>query len=207
MSMEPNLVHRRIRDLRRSRGWTQEELAEQAHLSRDIVSRIERGDRQPRLETLQLIAGALDLSLTELLATGTAPIGRRREELAPLRPLDHSTDRIEPWLAEALAAAVMLIVQAQMELRAQEERDASVPRGGPRESERGDRAHSLRRSRRAGRDESAAMVREALQLLRKLADLIPPPAPGGKREETKAASPSGPLARSRGAGLGRPRSA
>lgn len=73
MFQEPNPMQRRIRELRRARGWTQEELAQQAHLSPDIVSRIERGDRQPRLETLRLIAEAFDLSLTELLATGTAP--------------------------------------------------------------------------------------------------------------------------------------
>ncbi len=59
---------RRIRDLRTQQGdrWTQEELAERAHISVSFLSMIERGERMPHVETLAAIAGALGVSLSEL---------------------------------------------------------------------------------------------------------------------------------------------
>jgi transcriptional regulator with XRE-family HTH domain len=62
-----DLVAERIRNLRETQGWTQEDLAEASGLSRDAVSRIERGDRGPRLETLEAIACALKIPVTQLL--------------------------------------------------------------------------------------------------------------------------------------------
>jgi transcriptional regulator with XRE-family HTH domain len=53
----------RIRDLRRSRGFTQEELAEALDLSVAYVSLIERGGRNPPFTTVAAIARALGVSL------------------------------------------------------------------------------------------------------------------------------------------------
>lgn len=57
-------VAMRVRELREARGWSQRELAAAAGLSQDGVSRIERGGRSPRLDTLEEIATALGVPLT-----------------------------------------------------------------------------------------------------------------------------------------------
>jgi transcriptional regulator with XRE-family HTH domain len=78
---------RRIRDLRTHRvdRWTQEELAQRAHISVSFLSMIERGERIPHVETLSEIASALGVSLSELFA-GTNEEKHEPEDL--LRPLE-----------------------------------------------------------------------------------------------------------------------
>ncbi len=58
----------RLRDLRTARGWTQEELARRAHLSKSYLSRIEDGDRQPSLASLLSLAQAFETPLASLFA-------------------------------------------------------------------------------------------------------------------------------------------
>ncbi len=55
-----------LRDARMSVGMTQMELAEAAHVSRELISRIESGSRGARFETLVEIFGALDYELSFL---------------------------------------------------------------------------------------------------------------------------------------------
>ena len=45
------------------RGWSQTELAEAIGSRQPVISRLERGDGNPSLQTLSRIAKALDLSL------------------------------------------------------------------------------------------------------------------------------------------------
>lgn len=45
------------------RGWSQTELAEAIGSRQPVISRLERGDSNPSLQTLGRIAKALDLSL------------------------------------------------------------------------------------------------------------------------------------------------
>ena len=57
---------RRLRELRSSRGLTQEQLSEKAKLSVDFLSLIERGRNAPSFENLEAIARALDVSVADL---------------------------------------------------------------------------------------------------------------------------------------------
>jgi transcriptional regulator with XRE-family HTH domain len=109
-------VASRIRELRSAKGWSQEKLAEESGLSRDAVSRIERGDRGPRLETLELIARAVGLTLPKLVDFGEPP-PRSRARDDRMRSLQRSLDQVEPWLAQALIAAIRVIAQAQIRAR------------------------------------------------------------------------------------------
>ena len=59
---------KRIRRLRRQRGWTQIDLAVHLGLTRPHVTRIERGDYDVHLSTLQTIARGLGVSMSRLLA-------------------------------------------------------------------------------------------------------------------------------------------
>src|SRR3954454_14065489 len=58
----------RVRRLRAERGMTQEQLAERAGVSVDLVKKLEQGRRESaRLTTLTKLAQALDVSRSELL--------------------------------------------------------------------------------------------------------------------------------------------
>lgn len=59
----------RLRFLRDQRGLTQDELAELAGLSRDGISRLERGTRSPQLKTIKKLAQALGVDPEELLGS------------------------------------------------------------------------------------------------------------------------------------------
>ena len=57
---------RRVRQLRRERGFSQEELAHRAGLHYTYVGGIERGERNPALVNIGRIAAALGVSVGEL---------------------------------------------------------------------------------------------------------------------------------------------
>jgi len=73
-------VRRRIRELRRSRGLTQEGLGERSGMSPDAVSRIEAGTRVPTLGTLARLAVGLGVQLHDLVDV-TAPNPARSPRL------------------------------------------------------------------------------------------------------------------------------
>lgn len=79
---------RRIRDLRtqKTERWTQEDLAERAHISVSFLSMIERGERMPHVETLAALAQALDVTLSELFVGTDREISDHENGL--LRPLE-----------------------------------------------------------------------------------------------------------------------
>jgi ribosome-binding protein aMBF1 (putative translation factor) len=56
-----------VREARRERGWTQEDLAHRTGLATVQVSRIERGRREVRLTTLLRLLNALEMTPNELL--------------------------------------------------------------------------------------------------------------------------------------------
>lgn len=56
-----------VRDLRRSRGMTQEKLAEQLEMSPRYLAGIERGERNLTLDSVDLLAGQLGVAAFALL--------------------------------------------------------------------------------------------------------------------------------------------
>ena len=57
---------KRIRELRRVKGLSQEAFAARCRLDRTYISGIERGKRNVSLLNISLIAGALGVSISEL---------------------------------------------------------------------------------------------------------------------------------------------
>jgi len=57
---------RRLRDLRKGKGFSQESFALQVDLDRTYIGGIERGERNPGLKVILRIALTLDVSVTEL---------------------------------------------------------------------------------------------------------------------------------------------
>jgi transcriptional regulator with XRE-family HTH domain len=58
---------KRIRQLRKERGWRQIDLAEEAGIHENYVSDIEKGQKEVCLRTLHTIAHAFDMKLGDLL--------------------------------------------------------------------------------------------------------------------------------------------
>jgi len=56
-----------IKQIRRAKGFTLEQLAQMTSLTKGYLSRIERSDKVPPFATVQLIADALGMDITELL--------------------------------------------------------------------------------------------------------------------------------------------
>jgi transcriptional regulator with XRE-family HTH domain len=57
----------RVRELRKLRGWTQEELEGRTSLTVSYISRVETGDQNPSILTLRTLARALGMSIAALL--------------------------------------------------------------------------------------------------------------------------------------------
>ena len=57
----------RVRELRKARGWSQEEFAHQCGLDRTYMGGIERGERNVALRNLERVAAALGISIERLM--------------------------------------------------------------------------------------------------------------------------------------------
>lgn len=74
---EAEVFGRRLRELRKERGVTQEALAESADLSGNYVSDLERGLKVPSLTILVRLADAVDIGAPDLLADFTRAAVKR----------------------------------------------------------------------------------------------------------------------------------
>lgn len=63
----------RVRDLRRSRGLTQENLAEELGVSPRYLAGIERGERNLTLDSVDVLADQLGVLASALLSSASGP--------------------------------------------------------------------------------------------------------------------------------------
>ena len=92
MTLDYKLLGKRIRQSRKKRKMTQEQLAEKANRSPAFIGHIERGTRVMSLETLCELALALDCSTDELLGLEIKKVDEyacARELLALAQALAH----------------------------------------------------------------------------------------------------------------------
>jgi transcriptional regulator with XRE-family HTH domain len=61
-----------IRELRTERGWSQEELSLRTGVHRNYIGGIERAERKPTVETVAVLAEALGVRTSELIARAEA---------------------------------------------------------------------------------------------------------------------------------------
>jgi len=93
-------VGARLREWRRRRGLTQEQLAERAGLSYKFIGEIERGTGNPTIDTLGHLADALGVEPAELLraaspAPGASPTyALSAKEIQLVREALESADRL-----------------------------------------------------------------------------------------------------------------
>ena len=63
----------RLKQVRDTRGWSLQELADQSGVSRSALSRIENAEVSPTAETLGSLSAAFQMSISQLLAPVEAP--------------------------------------------------------------------------------------------------------------------------------------
>lgn len=66
MSNLSKILGKRIKSLRKDKGWSQEELAHIAKINRSFMGEIERGEKSPTISSLEKITNALEISFEEL---------------------------------------------------------------------------------------------------------------------------------------------
>jgi transcriptional regulator with XRE-family HTH domain len=88
----------RIRQLRKERGLSQAKLAVMADMDPATLNRLERGTGNPNLKTLERVAGALGVEVTDLFPKAQAPL--------PLEPEAPGLANTDP--SAKLAAAAVL---------------------------------------------------------------------------------------------------
>ena len=85
MKMKQPDLGKKIAELRKAKGLTQEELVEKCHLSVRTLQRIESGEVMPRSHTLRVIFAALDYQVFESSTRWLRKIGSHFRELFNLK--------------------------------------------------------------------------------------------------------------------------
>lgn len=79
-------VGREIRRVREERGLNQTQLAASVGTGPAAISRIENGRQSPNMETLEKIARALELEMSDLFPKAEAPLFQHEQVVEPRRP-------------------------------------------------------------------------------------------------------------------------
>jgi len=130
--VQPIDLAARVRDLRKSRGLTLEQAANQAGLARSTLSKVENGQMSPTYDALKKLALGLGISVPQLftpaediVATGRMAVTKTGEGA------DHHTATYEhELLAGALTQKKMLPYRARIRARDMSEFDGWVRHGG-----------------------------------------------------------------------------
>jgi transcriptional regulator with XRE-family HTH domain len=75
----------RVKEIRRRKGWSQKELAEESGVGQDTISGIESGRHEPRPSTLRKLADALDVEVADFFREPAVPFA---DALPPSGPLN-----------------------------------------------------------------------------------------------------------------------
>jgi transcriptional regulator with XRE-family HTH domain len=62
------LLGKRLRALRKARGWTQVYMAEHVGMDRSFISDLENGKKEICLRNLELLAATFDISIAKLMS-------------------------------------------------------------------------------------------------------------------------------------------
>ncbi len=122
----------RVRELRKSHGWTLEQAAGQAGLARSTLSKIENGQMSPTYEALKKLAVGLEISVPQLFtAPKAAQVSGRMAITKTGEGAAHATTTYEhELLAGALTKKTMLPYRARVRARSFEEFDGWVRHDG-----------------------------------------------------------------------------
>ena len=129
---EPLDLGVRVRELRKSRGWTLEQAAQQAGLARSTLSKIENGQMSPTYDALKKLAVGLQISFPQLF---TPPVkdqvnGRMTLTKSGEGAAHITTTYEHELLADGLTKKQMLPYRARVRARSIDEFDGWVRHDG-----------------------------------------------------------------------------
>lgn len=129
---EPVNLAERVRALRKERGWTLEQAAQQAGLARSTLSKIENGQMSPTYEALKKLAEGLAITVPQLFTPPSrAQVSGRMAMTRAGEGQGHATATYEhELLAGALTKKRMLPYRARIRARRFEEFDGWVRHDG-----------------------------------------------------------------------------
>ncbi|MEM9129342.1 MAG: XRE family transcriptional regulator [Pseudomonadota bacterium] len=122
----------RVRDLRKSHGWTLEQAASQAGLARSTLSKIENGQMSPTYDALKKLALGLKISVPQLFTPPQRDqISGRMAVTKTGQGTKHATSTYEhELLGDALSKKKMLPYRACIRARSFDEFDGWVRHDG-----------------------------------------------------------------------------
>jgi transcriptional regulator with XRE-family HTH domain len=131
-TVQPLDLGPRVRALRKDRGWTLEQAAQQAGLARSTLSKIENGQMSPTYEALKKLAEGLAISVPQLFTPpSAAQVTGRLAVTRSAEAQGHATATYEHALfAGALTRKKMLPYRARIRARRMEEFDGWVRHDG-----------------------------------------------------------------------------
>ena len=91
---------------------TQAQLAEAVGVSTDEISRIERGAREPRFDTIERLAGALGVVARDLFSTGSESVARKPKRRSAADQMGAALEGLEPQLVEAILRCIRILASA-----------------------------------------------------------------------------------------------
>lgn len=99
---------KRIQEKRKEKGWTQEKLADQLHVSWDTVAKIECGLRKPTTEFIVDSSVILGVSIS-FLVSGYDPYSRENE----LRETEETIEKLDKIIETALRIKEKMIARRE----------------------------------------------------------------------------------------------
>jgi transcriptional regulator with XRE-family HTH domain len=129
---EPLNLGARVRELRKARGMTLEQAAQQAGLARSTLSKIENDQMSPTYEAVKKLAQGLDISVPQLFTPPRrGQVSGRMVTTRSGEGAGHVTTTYEhELLADALTKKTMLPYRARIHARSMDEFDGWVRHDG-----------------------------------------------------------------------------
>jgi transcriptional regulator with XRE-family HTH domain len=88
-----------VKEIRRRKGWSQKDLAEESGVGQDTISGIESGRHEPRPSTLRKLADALDVEVADFFREPAIPLDEAPREAGRLSAIDVALDAARRQIA------------------------------------------------------------------------------------------------------------
>jgi transcriptional regulator with XRE-family HTH domain len=111
-----------VKEIRRRKGWSQKDLAEESGVGQDTISGIESGRHEPRPSTLRKLADALDVEVADFFREPAVPLDEAPREAGRLSAIDVALDAARRQIA--LENQAMFSGQSEGELDQRHVNDA-----------------------------------------------------------------------------------
>lgn len=125
-------IGERIRAARKEKLMTQKQLGEKCGMADSAIRKYESGSQNPKIETLQRIAAALDADVAVLMGTDPVPQEEEPTEEELRVRLDAALEKLNLYGLKKVAEYAEDLAEPRYREMTKEERRALYGNGGPR---------------------------------------------------------------------------